>query len=150
MAIERILCAVDGTAASRRASEVALDLAQPADAEVIFLYASAEDMDRLNIEEPFTTGADEKLAAEVPVLGEASRLAADRGVRATLHLVGDAAGPAVISSIVATAHSRDAGLIVVGSRELRGVQKALLGSVSEGVVHEANVPTVIVHPPHYS
>jgi nucleotide-binding universal stress UspA family protein len=126
---------------------VALELAQPADAEVTFLHASAEHMERLYIENPFTTDTDEKLAAEVSVLGEAARLAADRGVRSRLHLVGDEApAAAVVSTVVGIAVARDIELIVIGSRGLGAVARTVLGSVSEGLLHRTTIPTLIVHP----
>ena len=144
--IERILVAVDGSPAATRASEVALELAQPADAEVTFLHASAEHMERLYIENPFTTDTDEKLVAEVPVLAEAARLAADRGVRSRLHLVGDESPAAVISTVVGVAVASDIELIVIGSRGLGAVARTVLGSVSEGLLHRTTIPTLIVHP----
>jgi nucleotide-binding universal stress UspA family protein len=46
--------------------------------------------------------------------------------------------------IVATADDFDADLVVVGARGLGGVARALLGSVSEKVLHHARCPVLIV------
>ena len=147
MAIERILVAVDGSPASVRASEVALELAQPADAEVTFMCVSEEAMERLIIEHPFTPDTDERLAAEIPILGEAAKLAADRGVRSRLHLVGDVTtSKNIVAALLGGAAARDAQLIVVGSRGLGAVARRIMGSVSEGIIHETTIPIVIVHP----
>ena len=42
------------------------------------------------------------------------------------------------------AEELDAGLIVVGSRGLGGVRRALIGSVSDSVVRHAHCPVLVV------
>jgi nucleotide-binding universal stress UspA family protein len=56
-----------------------------------------------------------------------------------------AIGP-VWGAIVDTAREQDAALIVIGARGLGGVQRALLGSVSEKVARHADRPVLVVHP----
>jgi nucleotide-binding universal stress UspA family protein len=51
-------------------------------------------------------------------------------------------GPA--EEIVALAEEVGAGLIVMGSRGLRGVRRALMGSVSDSVVRHAHCPVLVV------
>jgi hypothetical protein len=46
-----------------------------------------------------------------------------------------------------TAASREAAVIVVGSRGLTGVRSMLLGSVSGAVAHHADRPTLVIHRP---
>ena len=46
--------------------------------------------------------------------------------------------------IVATAADFDADLVVVGARGLGGMARALLGSVSQKVLHHARCPVLIV------
>ncbi len=48
--------------------------------------------------------------------------------------------------IVAVAEEIGAGLIVMGSRGLGGVRRALIGSVSDSVVRHAHCPVMIVRP----
>jgi nucleotide-binding universal stress UspA family protein len=53
--------------------------------------------------------------------------------------VGDAA-----PQIVALAEEIEAGLIVMGSRGLGGIRRALIGSVSDAVVRHAHCPVLVV------
>jgi nucleotide-binding universal stress UspA family protein len=49
-------------------------------------------------------------------------------------------------AIVHLAEELGAGLIVIGSRGLGGVRRALMGSVSASVVHHAHCPVMVVRP----
>jgi nucleotide-binding universal stress UspA family protein len=55
-------------------------------------------------------------------------------------------GPTV-EAILEEARSVGADIIVVGSHQKGAVKRALLGSVSEGILHRADVPVLVV-PPH--
>ena len=46
--------------------------------------------------------------------------------------------------IVDLAEELDAGLVVVGSRGLGGIRRALMGSVSDSVVRHAHCPVLVV------
>ena len=48
------------------------------------------------------------------------------------------------AEIVRLGEDMDAGLIVVGSRGLGGVRRALMGSVSDSVVRHAHCPVLVV------
>jgi nucleotide-binding universal stress UspA family protein len=72
-------------------------------------------------------------------LEEASMLAAERGISARTELL--TGNP--VDEIVAYADSIDADLIVVGSRGHGAVASAVLGSVSQGVLHEARRPVLV-------
>lgn len=50
----------------------------------------------------------------------------------------------VWSAIVRIAEEQDAALIVVASRGHSGLRATLLGSVSDGVVHHATRPVLVV------
>jgi nucleotide-binding universal stress UspA family protein len=79
----------------------------------------------------------------------AARVAAE-GVQAAVAagfdatpLVSETAGP-VWAAIVEAAETHDVAAIVLGSRGLSAVKTVLIGSVSNGVVHHARRPTVVV------
>ena len=48
------------------------------------------------------------------------------------------------AEITALAEEIGAGLIVVGSRDLGGIRRSLLGSVSDSVVRHAHCPVFVV------
>lgn len=51
------------------------------------------------------------------------------------------------AQIVALAEELGAGLVVVGSRGLGGIRRALLGSVSDSAVRHAHCPVIVVRTP---
>lgn len=73
------------------------------------------------------------------VLADAEALAKDSGaVEVTHRLVKDAAVPALVNV------SKEADMVVVGSRGHGAVKRLLLGSVSTGVLHHARCPVAVV------
>lgn len=73
---------------------------------------------------------------------EGLEIARDAGLEAE-PLVVNAGGP-VWKTIIETADERRAGVIVMGSRGLTGVESALLGSVSSHVLHQGKRPTLVI------
>ena len=57
------------------------------------------------------------------------------------------ASGSVWNTIVEIADRQDAAAIVMGSRGLTGVRSMLLGSVSSGVLHHADRPTLVISQP---
>jgi nucleotide-binding universal stress UspA family protein len=70
----------------------------------------------------------------------AARVGSERGIPTRAHL---ALGRPE-AEIVKLGEELGAGLIVVGSRGLGGVRRALLGSVSDAVIHHAHCPVLVV------
>jgi nucleotide-binding universal stress UspA family protein len=81
---------------------------------------------------------------------EAAAAEVEEGVALARQFGLDAAGEAVESSsgawraLAAAAHERRAAVIVTGSRGRGGVAATVLGSVSSGLVHNAETPTLVV------
>ena len=83
-------------------------------------------------------------------LREAAEATVEEGVELARTAGSDVRGEAVESGstawrvLAATAETRDAAVVVAGSQGHGGVASVLLGSVSAGLVHHAERPTLIV------
>ncbi|MCA3749058.1 MAG: universal stress protein [Rubrobacter sp.] len=134
----KILLATDGSEHARRAARVAVELAQKTGSELhvvhvgpaipsVFAYT---ELDPVRVEEESRKTLDE----------EVRRIQESGGAVAEGHLrLGNPA-----ENIVSLAEELGAGLIVVGSRGLSGLRRALMGSVSESVVRHAHCPVLVV------
>ena len=141
----KILLATDGSEDAEVATSTALDLAKSSGSEVHIVL----------VEEPayayvdpsgYPYFPDEELEHQ---LEQRARMRLDReveksrsagGAVAEAHLrVGDAA-----AEIVDLAEDIGAGLIVIGSRGLGRIRRALMGSVSDSVVRHAHCPVLVV------
>jgi nucleotide-binding universal stress UspA family protein len=138
--MKKFLIATDGSPSAREAVSFGLEFAAEQGAEPIVVHvAPALDIVptagfAVPAAQPHTLSAPDRLALE-----EASALAAEKGIGARTELL--AGNP--VDEIVAYADSIDADLIVVGSRGHGALASALLGSVSQGVLHEARRPVLV-------
>ena len=141
----RILMATDGSKDARLAADVALDLAAEFDSELHVTYvepmpARHIGLARLASDLPpeviasVEEEAETKLAEQVGEMGER-----DGEVTRAHARVGSPA-----TEIVALAEELEAGLVVVGSRGLGGLRRALMGSVSDSVVRHTHCPVMVV------
>ncbi|HLN15926.1 MAG TPA: universal stress protein [Acidimicrobiales bacterium] len=129
-----VLVGVDGSSGAERAVRLAVGLASRTDRPLVILYGWSHD--RPDTLETFETHAEKVLSAAVAT---AEELAPGLEVTTEAHPV-DAA-QALIEA------SRDASLLVVGSRGMGGFRGIMLGSVSQRCAHHAHCPIVIVPPP---
>ncbi len=139
--MKRILIATDGSGSADEAVELGLELASEHDATVFIVHVvpaadvapwSAFGMSAgaPHVETPLDRGP----------IDEAVARAEERGISATGELLTGTA----VDEIVAFADSHDVDLIVMGSRGHGAVARALLGSVSLGVLRETRRPVLIV------
>jgi len=145
--INRILVAVDGSAASRRALSMAADMAQKYDAELVMLYV-IRDMqipDSVQKMADIDTFMGTRLSAMQmigqQILKEYEDMIAPTGIKKTKTEVrpGDPAGV-----ILHYADEADMDIIVMGSRGLGNLESTFLGSVSRKVTNLAKVPCLTV------
>jgi nucleotide-binding universal stress UspA family protein len=150
-----ILLASDGSETGTHATEVAVELCEKTGSELHLVYVG-EDAFSATLVYPEATNS-EWVDREDPVLiaqvqrqfermsrrvldTEAQKVRAAGGTIAQAHLrMGKAA-----TEIVDLAEELGAGLVVLGSRGLGGIRRALIGSVSESVVRHAHCPVMVV------
>ncbi|HSK98704.1 MAG TPA: universal stress protein [Rubrobacteraceae bacterium] len=138
---DKILLATDGSADAALAARVAMDLSNTTGTDLHVVHAWQADFPKAYaVTTPHTIidwceeRAGELLAKEVEQIETAggnvaeTHLAMGRPVDMILNLAGE------LGSV----------LVVIGSRGLGPVKNLLLGSVSEGVVHHARSPVLVV------
>ena len=136
---DEILVPTDGSEASRRATEHAVDLASNYDARVHALYVVDTSV-YLTLE----TGAEmvlEALEKEGESAVQAVEDAATAAGVAVVTAVTDGNAYDVIAEYVA---DNDVDLIVMGTHGRTGLDRYLLGSVTERVVRTSDVPVLTV------
>jgi nucleotide-binding universal stress UspA family protein len=135
----KILVGIDGSACSLHAARHAVYLAAELGAELFALNA-------INVERAFHAGIHfGEAVAELEGLGkkalrDVKDIAAEKGVRCEEMPVRGRPHKALIEA------SEDVGvdLIIVGSTGMTSVERVLLGSESEKVVHYAKCPVLVV------
>lgn len=137
--IKNILLATDLTAASREATERAIDLAARLDARL--LIVNVLEKRRLSGSGSHERVDQARLERESHLV-KVVREARAAGVMAEF-LVWDGDPGA---SIAEAAEAEETDLVVVGTRGRSGAERMLLGSVSDHVVRNADRPVLVVRP----
>lgn len=142
---KRILCAVDGSKYSRIASEQAVGIAKSSSAELIGLYVVDTHL-TLRLGVHYGDALREMQDEGWKTLNELQELAQQHGVK-FVYIMGGG-NPKI--EIVEEAKKQSADLIVVGSHGHTGLERALLGSVSEFVVRNAHCSVLVARQPQHS
>jgi nucleotide-binding universal stress UspA family protein len=142
----KILLATDGSEDAQLAAETALDLSEKLDSELHVVYVEpmperhASRLTRFRFELPSDAvqsveeDAKSKLEEQVQKIEQAGGKLARAHPRVGLP----------DTEIVTLAEELGVGLIVMGSRGLGGIRRAVMGSVSDSVVRHAHCPVLIV------
>jgi nucleotide-binding universal stress UspA family protein len=147
----KVVLAIDGSEEASRAAEAAVELCEKTGSELHvvhvgedFYLTAVTDLDmvaqiRVAQEYAESEANFEQIAREV-LDAEVEKVEAAGGTVAQAHLrVGRAD-----AEIIDLAEEIEAGLVVLGSRGLGGVKRALMGSVSYSVVRHAHCPVLVV------
>jgi nucleotide-binding universal stress UspA family protein len=142
----RILLATDGSEEAELAALTAVDLADATHSELHLVHVGVVPI--LLKSYPGTLGYERRLYEQIEEMSrellrkQSRRVKAAGGTVAGTHLrMGQ-----VALEILALAEELGADLIVMGSRGLGGVRRALMGSVSDSVVRHAHCPVLVVRP----
>jgi len=151
---ERIILTDDGSPLSRAAIPRAAALAAAGDADVLVIRVSEaagvkpDDLDDDGWDAYLSDEAAEQAAAD-PLEAEPhlSEVVADLHARGVTHV-----GSLVVhgepgEALVEAADELDADLIVVSSRGMSGIRRAVLGSVAEQIIRNARSVPVLLSPP---
>jgi nucleotide-binding universal stress UspA family protein len=143
----RILLASDGSREAQLATTTAADLANSTNSELHLITVPDSTYHTHELKSHYET-YEEAIEA---VKGETQKV-----LDAQVQKVEEAGGavkeahPRIDErpdhAIIHLAEELDVGLIVMGSRGLGGVRRALMGSVSDSVVRHAHCPVMIVRP----
>jgi nucleotide-binding universal stress UspA family protein len=149
----KIVLATDGSTQAQLAARSAADLAQKTNSELhvvhVFgiapvgppVYAEGTQLQSVEFEH--------ERDQEQRISEQRAREVLEEQVEKVLSLGATVAGEHLIEgrvapAIVGLAEQIGAGLIVMGSRGLGGIRRALMGSVSEMVVRHAHCPVLVV------
>lgn len=141
MVFRRVLIAVDGTEASSRALEVGADFAENFDAEMVVLtvvniprfVATAGGVDGTSVENYVERIARETVQSCIESLTR-------RHVGAEIKVVVGPAAEVIVTEIIETS----ADLVVMGRRARVDPKDLVLGSVSDRVARNIEVPILLV------
>ena len=141
---KHILVPVDGSETSMKAVAKASALAKTFDSAVTALYV-IDPYPFTGVGADFAYGQAQYLSAATAeanqALDEAKKVFEDAGVQVNT-LLGE--GHAVHEGIGRVLSSVDADLIVMGSHGRRGLEKLMLGSVTQRVLGVVHVPVLVV------
>src|SRR5918995_1586930 len=140
----KVLLATDGSEDATLATRTAIDLCNQTDSELHVVTIAHVEYPEYDIPEAgdllssmhrsFEREAQELLDGQVRKIEEAGGTVAQSYLRSGRR----------DREIVALADEIKSGLIVLGSRGLGGVRRALMGSVSDSVVRHAHCPVLVV------
>jgi nucleotide-binding universal stress UspA family protein len=147
-AIKRILVAVDHSEPSARAAELAADIAQCHDAELVLFTAieypdsPVTELARIARErypdQPVALVVEQAVREELGLLGERLTAATDTPVACVVEY----GNPA--ETIVSRAGRDRIDLIAMGHRGYGGLARLVIGSVAKQVIDTATCPVVVV------
>jgi nucleotide-binding universal stress UspA family protein len=138
--MKQILIATDGSSSAQEAVEIGLELARDHGTDVTFVHVTPAEEIRGGRGGSHALTHREEIDESETALKEAAEAAEAAGVSYKLERFSGE----TIDTIVALADSKNADMIVLGSRGRGAVTSAILGSVSQGVLRQAGRPVLVV------
>jgi len=149
----RILLASDGSESAAHATEVAVELSKKTHSELHVLYVDEDATASLYPQAPETAWVVQEDLAPIEEQGQQFEQVARQTLDAEVQNVRAVGGTVAqahlrigtpAAEIVELAEELGVGLVVVGSRGLGGIRRALMGSVSDSVVRHAHCMVLVV------
>jgi nucleotide-binding universal stress UspA family protein len=149
----RILLASDGSESAAHATEVAVELSKKTHSELHVLYVDEYSTASLYPQAADTAWVVQEDLASLEEQGQQFEEVARRTLDAEVQQVREVGGTVTqahlrtgtpAAEIVELAEELEVGLVVIGSRGLGGIRRALMGTVSESVVRHAHCPVLVV------
>ena len=149
----RILLASDGSESAAHATEVAVELSKQTHSELHVLYVSEDATASLYPQAADPAWVVQEDLAPLEEQGQQFEQVARRTLDAEVQQVRAVGGTVAqahlrmgtpAAEIVELAEELEVGLVVVGSRGLGGIRRALMGSVSDSVVRHAHCMVLVV------
>jgi nucleotide-binding universal stress UspA family protein len=137
----RVICGVDGSAESLKATRVAGNIGAGLSAEVVLVHVAPVPLPPLHgvhYSQSHAERGTPRLARRL-----LQRVSEDSGVQAHRFRI-ESGSPA--ATLVEVAAHEDAALVVIGARGRGPLRSALLGSVSQDVASRAPCPVLVVPP----
>jgi nucleotide-binding universal stress UspA family protein len=146
----KILVATDGSEEADLALQTATDLAKSTGSELYVVYVEAASY-VFPTTDWETFGGEDQPNRSDEAAKEAAKTKVDEQVQRVREVGGEVVGAHARvgfpdAEIVDLAEELGAGLIVLGSRGLGPLRRALMGSVSDSVVRHAHCPVLLVRP----
>lgn len=141
---DRILVPTDGSDAAEPAVEMALDLAETHDATLHVLFIVDQPTSVSGTAEGFS-GLDNLLNTLEEEGHQVTDAIADRARDSNIRAEAAVRRGNPHDDILTYANEHEIDVIVMGTHGRTGVKRALLGSVTEGVVRHSEIPVLTVH-----
>ena len=141
--MKQIIAALDLSPVSDEVLNRAASIARAFSARLVLLHIAAPDPDFIGFDvgpQSVRDARANELRDEHRTFQQLAKELCDSGVNAEAGLV---QGPTV-DTILQQVDRQKADLLVMGSHGHGAVYRALLGSVSEGVLHRATIPVLVV------
>jgi nucleotide-binding universal stress UspA family protein len=151
----KVLLATDGSESATHATQAAVELSKTTDSELHVLYVSEDPYTAASFYPESTNfeGVKQVDPALIEELGRQFEQEARQVLDAEVEKVRAVGGTVAevylrmgspAAEVVDLAEELGVGLVVVGSRGLGGIRRALIGSVSDSVVRHAHCPVLVV------
>ncbi|MCX8087658.1 MAG: universal stress protein [Meiothermus ruber] len=139
---KKILIPTDGSELGREALEQGLDLARLSDGEVTILYAIETPYELVSSYARPAESLEQQMksykAEATKVLREISAQAEAKGIRIRTMIVEQHPVPAILEA------AKEHDLVVMATHGRKGIDRVLMGSVTDKVLHNCSTPILVV------